>query len=237
MLVWKMTISTSISGEMRKLHMRNVFVLCALLVTSACSFAADETSKAPVADQEAARVGGDVKKDAVLTTRSLKADFAQNFTNVIMQNGNPLVIPDLSEAETSFGMSCAPSVVSDEKRNFEILLPADKAERSHPLAVITPGGRIYELYTPYGSDVEAEDISAPSLAISWQKAATQNKFNLSIEELSGIEVGKDEPFGIFVEEGVYQFALVNSIQRDLIKANSTKPEVTVFAGCAMQFKN
>jgi hypothetical protein len=222
---------------MRKLYMRNVAVLCVLLVTSSCSLAADETSKAPAAEQDSDRVGGNVKKVSAPITRSLKADFAQNFTNVIMQNGKPLVVPDLSGAETSFGMSCAPNLVSDEKRNFKIVLPTDKAERSHPLAVITPGGRIYELYTPYGPDVESEDISAPSLAISWQKAATENEFNLSIEELSGIEVGKDEPFAIFVEEGVYQFALVNSIQRDLIKANATKPEVSVFAGCAMQFKN
>jgi hypothetical protein len=168
---------------------------------------------------------------------SLENTFTDNFTNAIMARGGKMRTANNSDGNTAFGMSCTPTDVTKTEQKFEISLPENAKDRAHAFVALTPDGRLYELYSPYGGDVEAEDIVIPSQAITWSLASKQRRFALTVDDMSGIEVGKDDASVIFVEDGAYLFALVSSFQKDLIETNGTQPPVTVFSGCVINFKN
>jgi hypothetical protein len=170
-------------------------------------------------------------------SESLESIFTENFTNAIMARGARIRTTNNSDGNTGFGMSCTPTDVSKTEQKFEISLPENPKDRAHAFVALTPNGRLYEIYSPYGGDVEAEDIVIPSQAINWALASKQRSFALTVDDMSGIEVGKDYASVIFVEDGAYAFALVSSFQKDLIETNGTQPPVTVFSGCVINFKS
>lgn len=136
---------------------------------------------------------------------------------------------------TSFGMTCAPDRLTTGKAELTITLPQAAAARRHAFAVITPTGRLYEIYSPYSNDVEQADIIIPSDLISWQKARDRNKFTFAAADLLATEPGKNVPTQIFQEAGIYKFALVSSIQKDLIAVSDTPGQIKVFAGCLIDW--
>lgn len=243
MIIFTSTSSKSHSNRLANLP-RYIFSIAMLLV-AACSDAVTESKsnqpngQSSVLSEEAtksASTKSDSKPQAGPQTSALKSIFMANFTNAIMGRDRKMTALDGSGSR-AFGMRCTPNYVSNSMQDFDIELPADKSDRAHVFTVLTPGGRLYELYTPYGEDVESEDIVIPSQAISWAIASQQSKLSLKVDDISGIEIGKDQPFGIFIEEGDYQFALVSSVQKDLIETNRTEPPVTVYAGCVINFTN
>ena len=136
---------------------------------------------------------------------------------------------------TNFGMTCTPSRIASGKVKLTITLPQALAARRHTFAVITPAGQLYELYSPYSDDVEVADIIIPSEIISWQKARAGIVFSFAAADLMATAPRQNVPTQVFQEAGLYKFALVSSIQKDLIAVSDTRGQVKIFAGCLIDW--
>lgn len=137
-------------------------------------------------------------------------------------------------AVTSFGMTCT-ARASAARPMLTITLPQPLAARRHVFAVISPSGRLHELYSPYSDDVEIADIIIPSEEISWQKVQRSTRFTFAAPQLFATEPGQRRPAKVFREKGRYQFALVSAIQKDLIAVSDKPGQVTVHAGCLIDW--
>jgi hypothetical protein len=223
-------------------NLSNALLGLILFSCAACSEAATDQAS-PLQESNAASVTAtatkkpEQKAKVAETVLTPKAAFTDIFNRAILNpTAKPAALAQHLE-NSSFGMQCSPATVSNQSPNFEIVLPEDKKDREHVFAVVTPGGKLYEIYTPYGDEVEEEDIIIPSLAINWTLASKQNRFALTVDELSGLAIGASDSFGIFIAEGDYQFALVSSIDKALMLANDKNAKVEVFAGCSIRFSN
>jgi hypothetical protein len=204
-----MIISTSISNRV-KVHIGIMAAVCAGLSLGGTTAAA-----AP-------------KPMAI----SAKAMLQASFEKAILGKGNGPAVGVLRSR--GYGMACTPRLSSAQPK-LVIDLPSPAAQRRHVFAVISPDGRLYEIYTPYSDDVETADIIIPSETISWQKARSRSRFTLSASELTALSPGKQTPERVFTAKGRYKFALVNSIQKDLIAVSDTPGRITVHAGCIIDW--
>ncbi len=222
-----MTTSTSSSAS------AFAFLIALMATSSGCS--ADPTALA-VADKSdtPVRVAEARPKPAavVATPRSdLQTQIEARFDAAI--NGS--TVAPATPTEAAFDMTCTPGAISSGAPSLTITLPADVAARRHPFAVLTPGGKLYEIYTPYGAETESGDLLVASDAISWELARNRAEFAITAPQLSAMEMGKDQPMGVFVEAGIYQFALVNTIDRGLLTGPGGAGRVRAFAGCTVRW--
>ncbi|SOB86462.1 hypothetical protein SAMN06297144_1567 [Sphingomonas guangdongensis] len=105
--------------------------------------------------------------------------------------------------------------------------------RRHALAVVTPTRGLLDVYSPYNEETEEGDLLLPSDVISWSRARKQARFVVRADDLYALRRGADAPEVLFLEEGRYRFALVNSIHPDLLRAN--RAAVEVFAACSVDW--
>jgi hypothetical protein len=222
-----MTTSTSSSAS-------GFAVIIALMLT--CSGCAAEPA-APVAPDKAGApvraTAAQPKPATVATARAaaLRNEIEARFDAAIKRG----MVSPATFADAAFGMACTPAAISSGAPSLTIKLPADVAARRHPFAVLTPGGKLYEIYTPYGDDTESGDLLVPSDAISWELARNRADFAITAADLSAMELGKDQPMGVFVEAGIYQFALVNMIDKGLLSGPGGPGRVRAFAGCTVRW--
>lgn len=204
-----MIISTSISNRLRA----NIGIIAAFC--AGLSFAGATAVAAP--------------KTATI---SAKESLQTSFEKAVF--GKSAVARDGMLQSRGYGMACTPRLSSAAPK-LVITLPASPALRRHVFAVISPDGRLHEIYTPYSDEVETADIIIPSETISWQKARSRSRFTLSASELTALSPGKQTPERVFTAKGSYKFALVSAIQRDLIAVSDTPGRITVHAGCIIDW--
>jgi hypothetical protein len=173
------------------------------------------------------------KADAPAPT--VQAILSASFEKAVLGKDGIVATEKRLPGVTGFAMKCDPSRIASAKTALTITLPKASAERRHAFAVITPTGRLYELYAPYTDEVEQSDIIIPSDIISWQKARDRNIFTFAAADLFAVEPKKNVPTQVFQEAGIYKFALVSSIQKDLIAVSDTPGQVKVFAGCLIDW--
>jgi hypothetical protein len=171
---------------------------------------------------------------AIGTVNDVRASLQASFEKAVLGKASGTLPTTRKAKSRSFAMVCT-SRLSAARPMLSIILPQSPAARRHVFAVVSPSGRLYELYSPYSDDVEIADIIIPSDQISWQKARTRARFALSASQLRATELGQQTPTPIFTEKGRYKFALVSSIQKDLIAVSDTPNRVTVYAGCLIDW--
>jgi hypothetical protein len=172
-----------------------------------------------------------IGKEAV---SSVKASVQAGFEKAVLGKGSGAHPATKRPTPSSFGMTCTPRL-STARPVLTITLPQSPAARRHVFAVISPSGRLYELYSPYADDVEIVDIIIPSNEISWQRARTRARFTLAAPKLLATAPGQQMPTRVFAEKGRYKFALVSAIQKDLIAVSDRPDQVTIYAGCLIDW--
>lgn len=172
---------------------------------------------------------------ATAQARSAQAILSASFEKAVLGKEAAAATEKRLPRITSFGMKCTPSRIASGKVKLTIALPQAPAARRHAFAVITPAGQLYELYSPYSDDVEVGDIIIPSEIISWQKARTRAVFSFAAADLMASAPKQNVPIQVFQEAGLYKFALVSSIQKDLIAVSDTPGQVKIFAGCVIDW--
>ena len=132
------------------------------------------------------------------------------------------------------GLECTPRAITSRNPEFSITLPEKVEDRRHDLVAITAGGSILTIYQPYdSSEVETEDVLPINAELSWSLAKIQRSFDLSAFVFDGLYKDDVRPSGVFLNEGVYIVALVNSADAELLRANGDKP--TVYAACSIHW--
>ena len=135
--------------------------------------------------------------------------------------------------QNSAGIECNPARISRAASNFRIVLPNRAAERKGAFAVIVPDGSLRIVYFAYGGDVGTEDIIIPSKIIDWESARTRNIFDVDAKQFDSLRPGKEVPEHLFGNAGIYQFAVVNAVDRSLLAVNKTA--FRVVAGCVVEW--
>jgi hypothetical protein len=222
-----MIISTSISNSQ---GVSSSFVdvracACALLLAVA-------TTACAVPPPDAGNAQATQKTHSVPSVETI---LSASFEKAVLDKGAPSANERRMPDSNSIGMTCSPARLTSGKAQLTITLPQAPAARQHAFAVITPTGQLYEIYSPYTRDVEQADIIIPSDIISWQKARSRNIFTFAAADLMATGLGKTVPTQVFQEAGLYKFALVSSIQKDLIAVSETPGQVRVFAGCLVEW--
>ena len=166
---------------------------------------------------------------------SAQAILSASFEKAVLGNEGAAANEKHLPRITNFGMTCTPSRIASGKAKLTITLPQALSARRHVFAVITPAGQLYELYSPYPDDVEAGDIIIPSETISWQKARTRAVFSFAAADLMASAPKQNVPTQVFQEAGLYKFAVVSSIQKELIAVSDTPGQVKIFAGCLIDW--
>lgn len=222
--------------------MRSGWVLVAALALVACGDVAtaqreapDGGAQPPVAQASPApATGAAAARTAPGTTdgtAALLSRLQRNFDRATRGERGAAVamaaVPDPAGA----GMTCTPARLSPDRPDLSIDLPTDLAARRNVLAVITPERGLQVIYEPYSDAVEAGDLVIPDHNLSWERARANSHFAVRTDALDAVRPGGDEPFGVFLEPGVYQFALINGTDRALLDANRTA--FRVVAGCTV----
>lgn len=220
----KMIISTSISNNQR---VSSSFVYVrACLSTVLLAVATTACASPPPKSGDA---------QANVPELSAQTILSASFEKALLDKDDASVTENRMPRVTGIGMVCSPARLTPAKSKLTITLPQAVAARRHAFAVITPKGQLYEIYSPYENDVEQADIIIPSQTISWQQARTRNSFTFAAADLMATGIGKTLPTQVFQEAGIYKFALVSSIQKDLIAVSDAPGQVKIFAGCLIDW--
>lgn len=134
------------------------------------------------------------------------------------------------------GMTCSPEKISGAtaaSRTFTLTLPVSAAVRAYVLAVVTPERGLLEIYSPYNGPDDGEDVVVPSQVISWSKARHDQRFRTSSDALDALRPGTITPEPLFIEAGRYRFALVNSLDATVLRANGMR--LRVEAACSFDW--
>jgi hypothetical protein len=222
-----MIISTSISNNQSVpssfVYVRaRISALLLAVATTACAAPPPEAGNAQAAQK-------------IIPAPSVQTILSASFEKAVLDKGSPSATENRMPDSNSIGMTCNPARLTSGKAQLMITLPQAPEARQHAFAVITPTGQLYEIYSPYTRDVEQADIIIPSDIISWQKARRRNIFTFAAADLMATGLGKTVPTQVFQEAGFYKFALVSSIQKDLIAVSDTPGQVRVFAGCLVEW--
>ena len=169
----------------------------------------------------------------IVTAEQVSYNYKALLKRAVMDKpwGEPALLEAPLDAESE--MACRPRSINAKNPNFNLVLPEAVTNRSHNLIAVTPAGYVFQIYSPYGEDVELADIIVPSNDISWPKAKTQSNFTVSASDLQGLGRNQNEPTPIFLQKGVYIFALVNSSDSTLLKTNGDN--LTVYAACSIHW--
>lgn len=190
------------------------------------------------------RAGADSQPSAGIETRRtsspgngaaalLLADLQQNFDRATRGAGGASTRMVAVPRENSAGIGCSPARLTRTASNFRIALPSRYVDRKGTLAVIVPDGSLRIVYFAYSGEVSTEEIIIPSRTIDWEIARTRNVFNVDARQFDALEPAEVIPEPLFRETGVYQFAVVNAVDRSLLAVNETP--FKVIAGCVVQW--
>ncbi|QGN55558.1 hypothetical protein [Novosphingobium sp. Gsoil 351] len=75
-------------------------------------------------------------------------------------------------------------------------------------------------------------IIVPSKTIDWDMARTRNVFDVDTKQFDPLRPEKIVPERLFHKAGIYQFAVVNAVDRSLLAVDKTAFEVK--AGCVVE---
>lgn len=228
-----MTISTSSSTS----HCCTAaLALFALALVAGCGRGASEPAEAPQPRAEAPGPAPARPTPVPPSVPAPKRDIAALYTADLTQAvAGAKKLPFTANGDMG-GMTCSPDSISGTdaaSRTLTLTLPEKAAARRHVLAVVTPERGLLEIYSPYGDDSESEDIVVPSRTISWSLARTRNVFATNADKLDGLRPGSDTPEVLFLEAGRYRFALVNSIDPELLRSNGQT--LKVVAACSFDW--
>jgi hypothetical protein len=215
-------ISNNQSVQIRFFSQACVSATLLAVATTACASPSPEAGNAQAAQK-------------TIAAPSVETILSASFEKAVLDKDAPGATEKRMPDSNSVGMTCSPARLTSGKAQLTITLPQAPAARQHAFAVITPTGQLYEIYSPYTDDVEQGDIIIPSDIISWQEARTRNIFTFAAADLIATGLGKTAPAQVFQEAGLYKFALVSSVQKDLIAVSDTPGQVTVFAGCLVDW--
>jgi hypothetical protein len=135
---------------------------------------------------------------------------------------------------TSAGIECSPANISHQASHFHIVLSPRETDRKGVFAAIAPDGGMSIVYISYGIDTDPEDLLLPSRAIAWESARNRNRFEVDAKQFDALASGTDKPRLLFRQAGVYQFALLNSHDRELLQVN--REPFRVKAGCVVNWQ-
>ncbi|MEO6717455.1 MAG: hypothetical protein ABIM50_09445 [Novosphingobium sp.] len=136
--------------------------------------------------------------------------------------------------KTNAGIVCLPSRLTANASQFQIILPVRKADRMGTLAVILPDGTMRIIYVGYGAGVNTEDIVIPSETIDWESAKNGSSFAVDARTFNALIPNENEPELLFHEAGIYQFALLNAADRELLEMNHD--QFRVKSGCVVEWQ-
>ena len=131
------------------------------------------------------------------------------------------------------GIGCRPARLSPTASNFRIVLPSRYVDRKGTFAVIVPDGSLRIVYFAYSGEVSTEEIIIPSKTIDWEIARTRNVFDVDARQFDALRPEENVSERLFREAGVYQFAVVNAVDRSLLAVNKTPFKVK--AGCVVEW--
>ncbi len=211
--------------------------LLLLLALAACQNSAGDHRTLSEAEKERTIANGE--QTAIQTGFDLLAALQTNFS--IATQGYDLTqsVPKFSGRlarmpfVNSSGIECAPAVLTGNGAALEITLPNSASSREGVLAVIIPDGGLRIVYQSYPDELEAIDLIIPSTTIDWMRAKRRPHFLVTVRNFNALVPGEDRPQLLFQEPGIYQFALMNSIDRQLLEANRTPFRVK--AGCVVHW--
>jgi hypothetical protein len=219
-------MTTCTSSSARSVARAGALLLCTLAVACGGSdVASAERAPDPARTESAPAPAAATATSAV---DDLRAAYTRDLTEAVAGRRGGAAPP-----AGGFGMSCSPPAIRTSAPDLVLELPAAPDQRRHVLAVVTPTRGLLEVYSPYDDETEAGDLLLPSDVITWGKARTQARFAVRASSLDGLRRGGDTPEALFIEEGRYRFALVNSIDVGLLKSN--REAVKVFAACSFDW--
>lgn len=141
---------------------------------------------------------------------------------------------DSMPSVTSSGMGCSPARVNRRQPHFNVELPPRKDDRHGVLVVLLPDGSMRIVYVSYNDPDDDEDVILTSSTMDWRKVRTTNRFTLNARSFDAIYPDGSQPRPVFVQPGIYQFVLVNSIDRPLLAVN--QDHFRAKAGCVIQWQ-
>lgn len=136
--------------------------------------------------------------------------------------------------DNAAGITCSPAVLSRHTANLRMILPASFAARKSALAVLTPDGNLRIVYIPYGPDTESVELVIPSRSIDWEQARSRRDFVVDVERFEALRPDKNIPEPLFRQVGIYQFALIKGIDRDLLEVIGRPFQI--IAGCVVRYQ-
>ncbi len=135
--------------------------------------------------------------------------------------------------DNSTGLICSPETLG-RASTFRMVLPAHPMDRRGVLAALLPDGSLRIIYVSFGADTDIEDLNVPYSSIDWQNVRNRNQFSIGVRDFKVIDPNGDGSTYLFREPGIYQFALLNSADRDLLDAKGAA--FWVFGGCVVRYQ-
>ena len=130
------------------------------------------------------------------------------------------------------GIACDPATLAGNTARFRMVLPRSFADRNTALTALAPDGRLWIVYLSYGPDTDPEDLIIPSRSIDWERARTRNDFVVNVSAFEALRYNESVPELLFKQAGVYQFALINEVDRELLDDGTP---FRVIAGCVVHW--
>lgn len=172
-----------------------------------------------------------VKTSAAPSSGDLDKDYQHLFNRAVLHGpwGEPAIVKAVLPAQG--GMACSPSALDKDKPDFTLTLPEAADVRNNRLVAISPSGGVLTIYAP--TKAAGQEV-APNTNVTWNLAKQQRVFPVSASAFDGLYIGETQPSGIFLEEGVYIFALVQGLGTDIRKADLNIGR-TLYAACSVHW--
>jgi hypothetical protein len=132
------------------------------------------------------------------------------------------------------GLVCTPGHLDRNKPIFRLILPQRVEEREGTLAIIVPDGSLRFVYVSDVGDAIQRDLISQSNTIEWDSAKRSDTFSVDTRSFQAMESEEGTPKPVFREAGIYQIALVNSLDGELLAANRTPFQL--LAGCVVHWQ-
>ena len=132
------------------------------------------------------------------------------------------------------GLICSPSQLDRNRPTFQIELPPLRQDRDGFLAAIAPDGSLHEIYSGYVDDTDPEDLIIPSIALNWEDAKKNSKFMIDARTFDALAPNQTVSKRLFLDEGIYQFALMNANARG--RPDMGDKPFWVIAGCVVSWQ-
>lgn len=170
----------------------------------------------------------------IASSPQLLQSLQANFDKATLGKSGAQTRMDTMPRNTFAGIVCNPARINSSAPGFRIVLPKRFEDRKGALAAITPAGSLHYVYVSYGIDTDPEDLIIPSQAIDWERARTQNVFQVDANQFDALAREEDMPQRLLREAGVYQFAIINTNDRSLLDINGGRFQVK--SGCVVHWQ-